>query len=1095
MTAARRWLAAVASFVVTVAIVVGAPVGLWLAAGWTWPAHLPALARVGDALTHQWNPDTQSLIRILSIPCLLFWADLVLAFAVEVVATVSGRPGPRVTYGPLQTRIAQLVAAMVVVWVSASAMRPPAPVPALAGPAATPHAPTPVVATLTSATAHTPPPAAPAPAPAGTRAYVVRHGDTLWGIASRELGAGQRWHEIWELNRDRVVAPGVRLTDPEHLEEGMSLLLPAAAPSSLSGGLRVHVVKAGETLSEIAAQDLGSAAAYPKLVDLNEGHREPDGRVFGDPHWIDTGWPIIEPALPAPEGPALTPPAAPARPVTPATAPQHAALPPTLPPAPTPGSPPPSVPPAEGPRAPTSTSTATGVTGDGRGAATAPEPATTGSPLVQIPGVGIVAVAFAAGVTGAVALARRQAWRRWRPGDGGASVRAVSALVTPEIQRLEHAYRRSQLAVLEEDDDAGGLTVEAPPAPSPSPAAEPFRWMPPPHGSGWGSDEPASTAGDTGPAPVTEVGEPADSEVRRAGWIVVGELDGRQVSVDIGSLSGTGLVGPGAEAAVRAVALAFLVHAAVDEAEALAVGDTWLAVLPGIVHVPGVEVVPELGDLLSRLELEARERERILAEHAVEDFRQLAAEVPHEAAVAILAVAGPADDDHSARVGALVERGRRLGMAIVWLGASPVGPTLHLAADGTVDPTAGDVAEQLELSHLPVLDRLAAQRVIAVIAAARGAEPPPAPPPAEAPTADLDSSARGDHLWDPRSDGLALLGTPEAERPGDLSTRGPAPGGNGKRPPVMDGLAILESRMEPAQARVAANNGSVEHPPASDAMYGDDEDDDAPSDTQVIARVQVSVLGRLTLRGTDGVPIRPRGRPGPALQVIALLACNRPDPARPGHGATLQQALLAMYPDSSGDRARNTFKQAILTARRALRQGGPAGHIVLRSDGVYMLDPELVTVDLWEFEAAERALRAAEDPHARMAALTRMAGTYGGTLLDGEESWEWTHAIEEQRETLRGRAAEALQELAVRRQEAGETAAAIAAVEQAITAAPDAEELYQLMMRLQAAHGALARVHSTLRLWELRCSDLGVDVSEDTYALTEALLTAARDRR
>ena len=84
----------------------------------------------------------------------------------------------------------------------------------------------------------------------------------------------------------------------------MSLLLPAAAPSSPAGGPRVQVVKPGETLAEIAAQDVGSAAAYLKLVDLNEG--SPTAASSSTPTG-STRWPIIEPALPAPEGPALTP--------------------------------------------------------------------------------------------------------------------------------------------------------------------------------------------------------------------------------------------------------------------------------------------------------------------------------------------------------------------------------------------------------------------------------------------------------------------------------------------------------------------------------------------------------------------------------------------------------------------------------------------------------------------------------------------------------------------------------------------------------------------------------------------------------------------
>lgn len=54
------------------------------------------------------------------------------------------------------------------------------------------------------------------PVPAD-RTYVVKKGDTLWGIATRELGAGKRWTEIPAIN------PGLK---PEALKPGQTLKLP-----------------------------------------------------------------------------------------------------------------------------------------------------------------------------------------------------------------------------------------------------------------------------------------------------------------------------------------------------------------------------------------------------------------------------------------------------------------------------------------------------------------------------------------------------------------------------------------------------------------------------------------------------------------------------------------------------------------------------------------------------------------------------------------------------------------------------------------------------------------------------------------------------
>jgi nucleoid-associated protein YgaU len=56
--------------------------------------------------------------------------------------------------------------------------------------------------------------------PGGGQHYVVRDGDTFYGIASRELGSGERWREIYELNRTTVGG------DPHQLKVGQELVLP-----------------------------------------------------------------------------------------------------------------------------------------------------------------------------------------------------------------------------------------------------------------------------------------------------------------------------------------------------------------------------------------------------------------------------------------------------------------------------------------------------------------------------------------------------------------------------------------------------------------------------------------------------------------------------------------------------------------------------------------------------------------------------------------------------------------------------------------------------------------------------------------------------
>lgn len=62
-------------------------------------------------------------------------------------------------------------------------------------------------------------PAGEQPGSAGT--YTVQSGDSLWRIASRDLGSGTRWSEIYDLNRDVI-------SDPDRIYIGQELQLPAA---------------------------------------------------------------------------------------------------------------------------------------------------------------------------------------------------------------------------------------------------------------------------------------------------------------------------------------------------------------------------------------------------------------------------------------------------------------------------------------------------------------------------------------------------------------------------------------------------------------------------------------------------------------------------------------------------------------------------------------------------------------------------------------------------------------------------------------------------------------------------------------------------
>ena len=70
-----------------------------------------------------------------------------------------------------------------------------------------------------STTAPTPKPP-PAPPPPVAKTYTVAPGDTLWAIAKKQLGAGNRWPEIYEKNRATIG------DNPDRIKPGQVLKLP-----------------------------------------------------------------------------------------------------------------------------------------------------------------------------------------------------------------------------------------------------------------------------------------------------------------------------------------------------------------------------------------------------------------------------------------------------------------------------------------------------------------------------------------------------------------------------------------------------------------------------------------------------------------------------------------------------------------------------------------------------------------------------------------------------------------------------------------------------------------------------------------------------
>jgi DNA-binding SARP family transcriptional activator len=170
------------------------------------------------------------------------------------------------------------------------------------------------------------------------------------------------------------------------------------------------------------------------------------------------------------------------------------------------------------------------------------------------------------------------------------------------------------------------------------------------------------------------------------------------------------------------------------------------------------------------------------------------------------------------------------------------------------------------------------------------------------------------------------------------------------------------------------------------------------------------MIGLRTLGGLDvdldgtqrALGFRPR-----IMAFLALLAGHGP------RGISRDKVLAYLWPESDTGHARNNLKQTLFTLRHAF-----SGPLVLWAPGRLRLNPEVVEVDLWCFEAA---LGKGQEH--------RAAGLYGGPFLDGfyvSGLAEFERWADLERERLAAADAEVLKALATRAEAAADWAAAVA---------------------------------------------------------------------
>src|SRR3989454_11573031 len=238
----------------------------------------------------------------------------------------------------------------------------------------------------------------------------------------------------------------------------------------------------------------------------------------------------------------------------------------------------------------------------------------------------------------------------------------------------------------------------------------------------------------------------------------------------------------------------------------------------------------------------------------------------------------------------------------------------------------------------------------------------------------------------------------------------------------------------------------------------------------------LELLGTLSLRDeTRPVPVAAQQkRP---LGLLAILGLG----GKPGLSRDRIEAYL--WPESSGARAQHALDQSVYAIRHAL-----GSDVILATARELRLNPELVRVDVWEFEQAIRASQ-----------WTAAVGHYKGPLLDGfhfADSHELDSWIESNRARLRLEYQKALEFLANLAAEAGDHAQSVTWWRRLANSDPlSAGATKKLMLALAAAGdraGAVqyARVYQELVRQELEMEP-DAEIEDLAAALSRPAITEA----
>ncbi|MBD3782771.1 MAG: LysM peptidoglycan-binding domain-containing protein [Micrococcales bacterium] len=297
MTLRTRLSGLLASLTI-VAIVVALPLVLLAVGANPIPTTWPSLDQIRAAAM---SPDDGTLaLGAIQLVAWGAWAFLTGSIVLEVLSRVRGVSVPHLPALAVPQAAARgLVGAAILLFAAAPLSHSPASAAPVVATSTAATAAAPYVVHLTHGsrpTTHAAPRAVALAAPPRhqtppTADYVVQRGDTLWAIAERHLGSGVRYTELVDLNWDRL-GP-----DPGFLTVGDVLQIPSESPlKTTSVEEHTETVESGDTLWDIADEELGDPTRYPEIFGASRDTIQPDGRRLTDPDLIVPGWTLTIPA-------------------------------------------------------------------------------------------------------------------------------------------------------------------------------------------------------------------------------------------------------------------------------------------------------------------------------------------------------------------------------------------------------------------------------------------------------------------------------------------------------------------------------------------------------------------------------------------------------------------------------------------------------------------------------------------------------------------------------------------------------------------------------------------------------------------------------